>query len=190
MSVCECVCSVLLVNKIPANDEPIWTRFSWNGYLLHWLEPYQNWWPWVKGQGHNSRYKVTDVEVSAFSGFFLFFSFNPELDFTRYLRLFTLWRFQKDLSHVLYKSSRSKSHIFQDTLNFFPGFKYFRGQERIFCLLFLFFHRINEWRSSSRRHTSTSTMSTLMFVNFSDLLLFVAWLVPPEKIRWNGNSRL
>ena len=33
-------------------DVPIWTRFSLNGYLPHWLKPYWNWWPWVKGQGH------------------------------------------------------------------------------------------------------------------------------------------
>ena len=27
-------------------------RFSLNGCSPHWLEPYWNWWPWVKGQRH------------------------------------------------------------------------------------------------------------------------------------------
>ena len=34
-------------------EESIWTRFSLIGCLLHWLEPYWNGWPWVKGQGHS-----------------------------------------------------------------------------------------------------------------------------------------
>ena len=33
--------------------KPIWTRFSLNGCLEHWLRPYWNWRPWVKGQGHS-----------------------------------------------------------------------------------------------------------------------------------------
>ena len=34
-------------------NAPIWTRFSLNGCLAHWLKPYWNWWPWVKDQGHS-----------------------------------------------------------------------------------------------------------------------------------------
>ena len=34
-------------------DASILTQFSLNGCFLHWLGPYWNWWPWVKGQGHN-----------------------------------------------------------------------------------------------------------------------------------------
>ena len=33
-------------------DVPTWTRFSLNGCLPHWLGPYWNWLPWVKGQGY------------------------------------------------------------------------------------------------------------------------------------------
>ena len=29
-------------------DEPVWTRFSLNSCLLHWLGYYWNWWPKVK----------------------------------------------------------------------------------------------------------------------------------------------
>ena len=64
VSVCVCVRPDMLVNKIPAEkmhqfgrnssrtDAPIWTRFSLNGCLLHWLRSreallrsYRNWWP-------------------------------------------------------------------------------------------------------------------------------------------------
>ena len=57
LSVCLCVCvSVCVRNSCEQNssrtDAPIWTQFSLNGCLQHWLGPYWNWWPWVKGQGH------------------------------------------------------------------------------------------------------------------------------------------
>ena len=52
LSVCLCVCLCVRIsceqNSIQT-DVPIWTRFSLNGCLLHWLKPYWNWWPWVKG---------------------------------------------------------------------------------------------------------------------------------------------
>ena len=64
-AVCLCVCVCLSVclcvwlNSCEQNssrtDEPIWTRFSLNGGLEHWLKPYWNWWPRVKDQGHCDR---------------------------------------------------------------------------------------------------------------------------------------
>ena len=55
LSVCVCVCVRLFSceQNSSRTDTPIWTRFSLNGCLAHWLEPYWNWWPWVKGQGHS-----------------------------------------------------------------------------------------------------------------------------------------
>ena len=54
--VCLSVCVCVRLNSCEQNssrtDEPIRTRFSLNGCLQHWLGPYWNWWPWVKGQGH------------------------------------------------------------------------------------------------------------------------------------------
>ena len=62
LCVCVCVCvSVCLCVLISCEqsssqtDAPIWTRFSLDGCVLHWLGPYWNWWPWVKGQGHGDR---------------------------------------------------------------------------------------------------------------------------------------
>ena len=60
LSVCLCVCVCVCVqNSCEQNssrtDAPIWTRFSLSGCLQHLLEPYWNWWPWVKGQGHGDR---------------------------------------------------------------------------------------------------------------------------------------
>ena len=57
-AVCLCVCLSVCVSgssceqNSSRTDESIWTRFSLNGCLPHWLEPYWNWWPWIKGQGH------------------------------------------------------------------------------------------------------------------------------------------
>ena len=46
LCVCLCVCPALLVNKISAERMHRFGRsFSLNGCLLHWLEPYWNWWP-------------------------------------------------------------------------------------------------------------------------------------------------
>ena len=49
VSVCVCLC---VQNSCEQNssrtDVPIWTRFSLNGCLQHWQEPYWNWWPWLK----------------------------------------------------------------------------------------------------------------------------------------------
>ena len=66
VSVCVCVCVCLSVcclcvrlNSCEQNssqtNEPIWTRFSLNGCVEHWLKPYWNWLPWVKSQGHCDR---------------------------------------------------------------------------------------------------------------------------------------
>ena len=56
--VCVCVC-LCVRNSCEQNssrtDAPIWMQFSLNGCLSHWLEPYWNGWPWVKGQGHCDR---------------------------------------------------------------------------------------------------------------------------------------
>ena len=50
--VCVSVCVAVRLNSCEKNssrtDEQIWTRFSLNGCLEHWLKPYGNWWPWVK----------------------------------------------------------------------------------------------------------------------------------------------
>ena len=51
LSVCVCVCE----QNSSRTNAPIWMRFSLNSCLLHWLKPYWNWWPWVKGQGHCDR---------------------------------------------------------------------------------------------------------------------------------------
>ena len=57
LSVCVSVCLWVCLNACKQNsswtDAPIWTRFSLNACLLHWLKPYWNWWPWVKGQDHS-----------------------------------------------------------------------------------------------------------------------------------------
>ena len=54
LSVCLSVHRAILVNKIPAvRMHQFLTRFSLNGCLTHWFEPYWNRWPWVKGQGHS-----------------------------------------------------------------------------------------------------------------------------------------
>ena len=57
--VCVWVCVSVCVSNFSCEqnssrtDAPIWTRFSLNGCLPHWLGPYWIWWPWVKGQGHS-----------------------------------------------------------------------------------------------------------------------------------------
>ena len=51
LCVCECVFSC--EQNSSRKDEPIWTQFSLNDCLQHWLEPFLNWWPWVKGKGHS-----------------------------------------------------------------------------------------------------------------------------------------
>ena len=56
--VCVCVSDVFKKQNSSRTDEPIWTRFSLNGCLSHWLEPYWNWWPWVKGQGHSDSISI------------------------------------------------------------------------------------------------------------------------------------
>ena len=59
LSVCVSVCLSVCVSgsaceqNSSRTDTPIWTWFSLNGCLLHWLKPYWNWWPWVKGQSHS-----------------------------------------------------------------------------------------------------------------------------------------
>ena len=56
-AVCLCVCvsdSACEQNSWGSRtDEPIWTRFSLNGCLAHWLRSYWNWWLWIKGQGQS-----------------------------------------------------------------------------------------------------------------------------------------
>ena len=57
--VCVCVCLSVCVSNFSCEqnssrtDAQIWTRYSLNGCLLHWLRPYWIWWPCVKGQGHS-----------------------------------------------------------------------------------------------------------------------------------------
>ena len=54
--VCVCVCVCLMFaceQKSSQMDGPIWMQFLLNGCFPHWLIPYWNWWPWVKGQGHS-----------------------------------------------------------------------------------------------------------------------------------------
>ena len=51
--VCVCVRLISCEQNSSRKDSPIWTRFSLNGCLLHWLGLYWNWWPLVKGQGHS-----------------------------------------------------------------------------------------------------------------------------------------
>ena len=53
-----CVSGSACEQNSSRTDEPIWTRFSLNGCLTHWLEPYWNWWPWVKGQGHSDVIRI------------------------------------------------------------------------------------------------------------------------------------
>ena len=66
--VCVCVCVCVRHFACEQNsrrtDAPIWTRFSLNGCLLYWLEPYWNLWPWVKGQGHSDSFLHTNVHIS------------------------------------------------------------------------------------------------------------------------------
>ena len=50
--VCVSVCMSLCEQNSNRTNRLIWTRFSLNSCLLHWLGPYWNWWPCVKGQGH------------------------------------------------------------------------------------------------------------------------------------------
>ena len=53
VSLCVCVSDSACEQYSSRTDAPIWTRFSLNGCLAHWLGPYWNWWPWVKGQDHS-----------------------------------------------------------------------------------------------------------------------------------------
>ena len=67
LSVCVCVCVCVCVyvcvcvsvclsdseQNSSRTDVPIWTQFSLNGCLLHWLGPCWTWWPWVKGHSHS-----------------------------------------------------------------------------------------------------------------------------------------
>ena len=48
-----CVSDFACEQNSSRTDAPIWTQFSLNGCLPHWLKPYWNWWPWVEGQGHS-----------------------------------------------------------------------------------------------------------------------------------------
>ena len=48
VSVCLCIRNSCEQNSSRTNA-PIWTPFSLNGCLQHWLGPYWNWWSWVKG---------------------------------------------------------------------------------------------------------------------------------------------
>ena len=52
LSLCVSVCPDFLWTKFRPNAQ-IWTLFLLNGCLQLWLEPYWNWWPWVKGPGHS-----------------------------------------------------------------------------------------------------------------------------------------
>ena len=60
--VCLCVCLFVCVCVCEQNSSrtnaPIWMRFSLNICLLHWLGPYWNWWPLVKGQGHSGAISI------------------------------------------------------------------------------------------------------------------------------------
>ena len=47
-----CVRLISCEQNSSRTDWQISTRFLLNGCLLQWLEPYWNWWPWVKCQGH------------------------------------------------------------------------------------------------------------------------------------------
>ena len=52
--VCVSVCMMSACEQnYSRTDTLIWTQFSLNGCLAHWLGLYWNWWPWVKGQGHS-----------------------------------------------------------------------------------------------------------------------------------------
>ena len=53
LSVCVSVRLCLWTNS-SQTDQSIWTLFSLNGCLPHWLEPYWNWWPKVKDEGHST----------------------------------------------------------------------------------------------------------------------------------------
>ena len=48
-----CVCVSVCEQYADRTDTPILMRSSLNSCLSHTLEPYWNWWPWVKGQGHS-----------------------------------------------------------------------------------------------------------------------------------------
>ena len=68
LSVCVSVCLCVRISceqNSSRTDEPIWTQFSLNGCLQHWLRPYWNWWPWVKGQGHSNLKHVKICEQNA-----------------------------------------------------------------------------------------------------------------------------
>ena len=58
--VCEPVClSVCLCVSVSERNSSrtgalIWMRFMLHDWLLLWLGPYWNWWPFVKGQGHSN----------------------------------------------------------------------------------------------------------------------------------------
>ena len=53
VSLCQCVSGFLVKKNSSWIIAAIWTRFSLNGCLQHWLGLHWNWWPWVKGQGHS-----------------------------------------------------------------------------------------------------------------------------------------
>ena len=47
LSVCVCVRLFSCEQNPSRTDAPIWTQFSLNGCLPHWLKHYWNWWPLV-----------------------------------------------------------------------------------------------------------------------------------------------
>ena len=46
LSVCVCIRLIACEQNSSQTDALIWTRFSLNGCLSHWVESYWNWWHW------------------------------------------------------------------------------------------------------------------------------------------------
>ena len=63
-----CVCLRVCVSVGERNSirwyAPIWTWFSLNGCLPHWLNSYWYWWPGVNGQGHSDVISIFSLHNS------------------------------------------------------------------------------------------------------------------------------
>ena len=66
VSVClSVVCLSVSEQNCSRTAAPIWTRFSLDGCLLHWLEPFQNWWVMTFAWRSRSQWNYFHLSLAA-----------------------------------------------------------------------------------------------------------------------------